>query len=180
VDTVRVDDRRLRDNRARREIGYGVSRGSLCPAQLCRLRVQSFLGIPSHSVKYCTAPAVTTAAKMPSTNAAETSRVSMPASGTRSTASSALRTAEPRSMITTTPAPSSAATMASATRAASVPSRSSDVPAAISMRGAGPGTISSASSTAAWARRGLWETTTIPTIWLNGEAQWKGRRRAET
>jgi hypothetical protein len=40
---------------ASRKIGYGVSRRSLCPAQLCRLRVQSFLGIPSHNIKCGTA-----------------------------------------------------------------------------------------------------------------------------
>ena len=105
-----------------------------------------------------------TAAKMPSTKAAGTSRVSVDASDKSSRASSALSTAEPRYMITTTPSPSSAATMASATRAVSVPRRSSEVPAAISTRGAVPCSISRARLTAARARSGLWETTTIPTM----------------
>ena len=38
-----------------REIGYGVGCRSLCLAQLSRLRVQSFLGIPSHIIKCGTA-----------------------------------------------------------------------------------------------------------------------------
>ena len=84
-------------------------------------------------------------------------------SASRSSASSALSTALPRSMSTTTPPGPSTRSMASLMLTASVPNVVSSRPAATSIFTGRPCSISAASATAARARARLWETTTRPT-----------------
>ena len=85
------------------------------------------------------------------------------ASWSRSSASSVLSTALPRSMSTTTPAGPSARSMASMIATASVPNVVSSSPAATSILSGRPCSISAARATAERASVRLWETTTSPT-----------------
>ena len=91
-------------------------------------------------------------------------------SWSRSSASSALRTALPRSMSTTTPAGPSACSMACMIATASVPKVVSSSPAATSIRRGRPCSISAARATAERASVRLWETTTSPTAGRTSES----------
>src|SRR5437667_6296625 len=109
--------------------------------------------------------AATAAATAPSTSGASQRSTDSRCSGVRkSSAVSALRTALPRSISTSTPSPESARPIASITRTASVPSApSSASPPASSSFTSGPA-ISAASSRTPAASVLLCETITIPTI----------------
>ena len=85
-----------------------------------------------------------------------------PGSAANSTADSAVMTAEPRSVRTTTPSPPAACSNAAITRSRLVPIRPSSVPPAGMITTSGA--IWAASSTAPSAIFSLWETTTSPTV----------------
>ena len=108
--------------------------------------------------------AATAAATAPSTSGASHRSTDSRCSGVRkSSAVSALRTALPRSISTSTPPPESARSIASMTRTASVPSAPSSArPPASSSFTSGPA-ISAASSRTPSASVPLCETITIPT-----------------
>ena len=102
------------------------------------------------------------AATAPSTRGASLSRTREPSS-TISVAISALMSALPRSISTSTPSSDSARSMAACTRVASVPTEPSSIPPAASIFTSSP-PISRASSTTPSASEALWETTTSPTM----------------
>ena len=108
-------------------------------------------------------PAAAAAATAPSTSGAALSRTGPGAPSSISTANSALISALPRSINTSTPSGDMARSIAARTRSASVPrTPSSSIPPAASMASSSP-PISRARRTTPWARTSLWETTTIPT-----------------
>ena len=108
------------------------------------------------------APASAAAATQPSTSGASESRIGPPPGSAISTAISALITALPRSISTSTPSGERTRSTAWRTRSASVPISPDSIPPADSMATSAP-PISRASSITPSASAALWETMTRPT-----------------
>ena len=135
------------------------------PDRCAALPISAARASAATSARLAPPEAATAATMSPSTIGAEesTTRSRAVGSSSRSRASSALRTALPRSIRTTTPAGPSTFSIASLTRTASVPKVCSSRPAATSMFTGRPCSISPARPSAAVASARLWETTTMPT-----------------